>query len=194
MQCLLWLTCISCFIGITVDASVQPVWMSQKLETVKTMPTKNALKVGPNAIIRMKVEHSKLVGYLKLHKRWRPNFIIQSVKEGDGRRIRNGMMEVLKKPPARVKVHWVKGKAGQSVPFGAVVSGWKICSNLYVVKIGTTPGYYDPSRKCARVYPGRVGCATNFEYLIFTDTGETYFDFYDKFFHCKMCRDEALNF
>lgn len=158
------------------------MWISHELKTVASMSTHNAVKAGSSVITRTKFGNFKVVGKLSKLKH---NLVFVDVKDVRMRLVDRGMIEVLKNPPAGIQVVWVKGKAGQSVPVGAIISGQAVDGNpLYVVKIGTTPGYYDSSKKCARIYPGRVKCPTDFEYLTFIGPGKTYSDFYDSFFDC----------
>jgi len=153
-----------------VFIDVEPEWVSHELGTSVAMFAKKFVKAGTWLITRTEYGGSKIVG-----KFWKPNHKIGFVDlNGRRREVNSGVVEVLKNPPAGVQVEWVKGVTGQSAPAGAIMSGETADgSPLYVVKSGNTPGYYDASNDCARVYPGKVDCETDFYYLRFSGGGES---------------------
>ena len=150
--------------------AVEPEWVSHQLGTPVAMFAKNFVKAGTWLITRMEYGGSKIVG-----KFWKPNHKIGFVDvNGKRREVTSGVVEVLKNPPVGVQVEWVKSVTGLPVPAGAIVSGETADgSPLYVVKSGNTPGYYDSSSDCARVYPGKVACETDFYYLRFSGGGKS---------------------
>ncbi len=149
---------------------VEPEWVSYEVGTSPAKFGKEYVRVSAYVIARAEYGGTKVVG-----KFWTANgkFGFVDVK-GKRRNIRPSVIEILKTPAAGFE--WLKGSAGESPPSGAIVSGeTSEGSPLYVVKIGKTPGYYDPSSGCGRVYPGGVACETGFEYLKFNGEGKFIF-------------------
>ena len=132
---------------------------------------------------RTHVDGTTLVGkFLKSHRR------IDLVDlTGKIRKIRQGTLEVLKKPAPDVRIKWVRGTPGKAAPVGAVISGTKPDGTpLYAVRAVTRgvgrPGYYDPSKNCASAQYGNIICQGRFYYLTFVKGNLKEFCLFEKIY------------